>query len=313
MRKAGKIIAGVLALAAAAAVGAGVFFYGTFFQKAGQTIEVLRDLTDGTSFQIDANSKVTFEANSTDAMLLTALLKKATNSDEMSAELSASGQSTGTDFQFDIAAGTSATGEKKLDITDLVKAGNSCYIGVDKLVSALAGDALDSNFLLKVAYTGWIKDHYVSWDQLKQLIFDLTGKTIETEDFSVTWADVFLFLCSPDHLFDPDLWSAVQVSKRSDGYSTYQINADYFSSLIGLDSDQIAAQLEFHVDKEEKTYELKLDMTITDDLGNQIQTVTQASAQSLEEQTVITAPKLLLTDDQINQMKDIIKNVLGGL
>ena len=55
MKKVGKIIASVLILSAAAVLGAGVFFYATFFQKAGQTIEMLKELTDGTSFQVDAD------------------------------------------------------------------------------------------------------------------------------------------------------------------------------------------------------------------------------------------------------------------
>lgn len=313
MKKVGKIIAGVLALGVAAAVGAGVFFYGTFFQKAGQTIEMLKDLTDGTSFQVDADCKVTLKANSTDAMLLTALIQKAMGSEESSFELTASGQSNKTNFAFDISAGLAQANAEPIELVDLVKAEDGCYIGVDKLVAAAAGDTLDNNLLLKIAYEGWIKNHYVSWNQLKQLIFDLTGKDLETGELSVTWADVFMFLCSPDHLFDPDLWSAVQVSKKADGYSTYQINADYFSSLVGLDSDAVDAQLEFHVDKESKTYELKLDVTVTDDQGNQIQTSAEASAKAMEEQITIAAPELLLSDEQINQIKDIIQNLLGGL
>lgn len=313
MKKVGKIIAGVLALGVAAAVGAGVFFYGTFFQKAGQTIEMLKELTDGTSFQVDADCKVTLKANSTDAMLLTALIQKTMGSEESSFELTASGQSNKTDFAFDISAGLAQTDAKPIELTNLIKAEDGCYIGVDKLVAAAAGDTLDNNLLLKIAYEGWIKNHYVSWSQLKQLIFDLTGKNLETGELSVTWADVFMFFCSPDHLFDPDLWSAVQVSKKADGYSTYQINADYFSSLIGLNSDAVDAQLEFHVNKESKTYELKLDVTVTDDQGNQIQTSAEASAKAMEEQTVIAAPELLLSDEQISQIKDIIQNLLGGL
>ncbi len=311
MKKAGKIIAGVVAFGAAAAVVTGVFFYGTLFHKAEQTIETMKELTDGTSFEIDAECDVTLKANSTDAMLLTALIQKAIGSDETSFQLSAVGQSSKTDFDLDISAGLSGL-DSEIKLTDLIKADNDCYIGVDSLISAVAGDAIDSNLLVKIAYEEWIKDRYISWTQLKQLITDLTGKDFSTEEISVTWADLLVFLCSPEHLFDPDLWSAVQISKKADGYSTYRINADYFSSLIGLDSDMIDAQLEFHVDKENKTYDLKLDITVTDDYGNQIQTSAEATATAMENQVEITAPELLLSDEKISQMKDIVQSLLGG-
>lgn len=311
MKKAGKIIAGVVAFGAAVAIGAGVFFYGTLFHKAEQTIETMKELTDGTSFEIDAECDVTLKANSTDAMLLTALIQKAIGSDETSFQLSAVGQSSKTDFDLDISAGLSGL-DSEIKLTDLIKADNDCYIGVDSLISAVAGDAIDSNLLVKIAYEEWIKDHCISWTQLKQLITDLTGKDFSTEEISVTWADLLVFLCSPEHLFDPDLWSAVQISKNADGYSIYQINADYFSNLIGLDSDMIDAQLEFHVDKENKTYDLKLDITVTDDYGNQIQTSAEATATAMENQVEITAPELLLSDEKISQMKDIVQSLLGG-
>ena len=311
MKKAGKIIAGVVAFGAAVAIGAGVFFYGTLFHKAEQTIETMKELTDGTSFEIEADCDVTLKANSTDAMLLTALIQKAIGSDETSFQLSAVGQSSKTDFDLDISAGLSGL-DSEIKLTDLIKADNDCYIGVDSLISAVAGDAIDSNLLVKIAYEEWIKDHCISWTQLKQLITDLTGKDFSTEEISVTWADLLVFLCSPEHLFDPDLWSAVQISKKADGYSTYRINADYFSSLIGLDSDMIDAQLEFHVDKENKTYDLKLDITVTDDYGNQIQTSAEATATAMENQVEITAPELLLSDEKISQMKDIVQSLLGG-
>ena len=311
MKKAGKIIAGVAAFGAAVAIGAGVFFYGTLFHKAEQTIETMKELTDGTSFEIDAECDVTLKANSTDAMLLTALIQKAIGSDETSFQLSAVGQSSKTDFDLDISTGL-AGADSEIKLTDLIKADNDCYIGVDSLISAVAGDAIDSNLLVKIAYEEWIKDRYISWTQLKQLITDLTGKDFSTEEISVTWADLLVFLCSPEHLFDPDLWSAVQISKNADGYSIYQINADYFSSLIGLDSDMIDAQLEFHVDKENKTYNLKLDITVTDDYGNQIQTSAEATATAMENQVEITAPELLLSDEKISQMKDIVQSLLGG-
>lgn len=311
MKKTGKIIAGVVAFGAAAAVVTGVFFYGTLFHKAEQTIETMKELTDGTSFEIDAECDVTLKANSTDAMLLTALIQKAIGSDETSFQLSAVGQSSKTDFDLDISAGLSGL-DSEIKLTDLIKADNDCYIGVDSLISAVAGDAIDSNLLVKIAYEEWIKDHCISWTQLKQLITDLTGKDFSTEEISVTWADLLVFLCSPEHLFDPDLWSAVQISKNADGYSIYQINADYFSSLIGLDSDMIDAQLEFHVDKENKTYNLKLDITVTDDYGNQIQTSAEATATAMENQVEITAPELLISDEKISQMKDIVQSLLGG-
>ncbi len=312
MKKTGKIIAGVAALGAAAVVGAGVFFYGTLFQKAEQTIETMKILTDGTSFEIDADCDVTLNANSTDAMLLAAIIQKAIGSDKTSFQLSAVGQSSKTDFDLDISAGLVGA-DSEIKLTDLIKADNDCYIGVDSLISAVAGDAIDSNLLVKIAYEGWIKDHYVSWTQLKQLITDLTGKNLNTGEISVTWADLFVFLCSPEHLFDPDLWSAVQISKEADGYSIYQINADYFSELIGLDSDMIEAQLEFCVDKESKAYDLKMDITVTDDYGNQIQTLVEASAAAMKEQAEISTPELLLSDEKISQMKEIIQNLLGGI
>lgn len=313
MRKTGKIMIGVLALGAAAIVGASVFFYGTFFQKADQTIEMLKELTDGTSFEISADCTASFDATSADAMLLAALIQSATDSEKTEMELVVSGQSTGTDFQLALSAGNVRSGGTQIALTDIVKVGNGYYIGVDKLVSAVTGDLLDSNLLSKFAYESWIKDHYVSWEQLKQLIYDLTGEEIGTGEISVTWADVLMFLCSSDHLFDPNLWSAIQVAKGTDGYSAYRINADYFSDLIGLDPNMISAQLSFCVDRNNKSYDLNLEVTVTDSLGNQIQTLAKASAVALNQTVAITAPKLLLTGDQIDQMKDIIQSILGGL
>ena len=52
---------------------------------------------------------------------------------------------------------------------------------------------------------------------------------------------------------------------------------------------------------------------LEDDQGNQIQTSAEASAKAMEEQAAIAAPELLLSDEQISQIKDIIQNLLGGL
>ena len=107
----------------------------------------------------------------------------------------------------------------------------------------LAGDEIDKNFLLKVAYNGWIKDHCVTLEQFTSLVYDLTGVTVENQLKMPGGMDAVLFLAEPDHLFDPKLLSAVKVSGKNDGASEFTIDADYFAQLVGIQPKQADAKL----------------------------------------------------------------------
>ena len=187
-----------------------------------------------------------------------------------------------------------------------------CYFGIDSIISALAGDEIDKSFLLKAAYNGWIKDHCVTLEQLTSLIYDLTGVTVENPLKMPGGMDAVLFLAEPDHLFDPKLWSAVKVSGKNDGASEFTIDADYFAQLVGIQPKQADAKLSFFVDKEDN-YTFTLTITISDDDGNCLQTEVHAAANKLDEQNTITAPKLLLTDEQIEQLKDLAEPFIDSI
>lgn len=105
------------------------------------------------------------------------------------------------------------------------------------------------------------------------LIYDLTGVTVENSLKMPGGMDAVLFLAEPDHLFDPKLWSAVKVSGKNDGASEFTIDAD----------------------------------------GNCLQTEVHAAANKLDEQNTITAPKLLLTDEQIEQLKDLAEPFIDSI
>ena len=124
--------------------------------------------------------------------------------------------------------------------------------------------------------------------------------------------DAVLFLAEPDHLFDPKLWSAVKVSGKNDGASEFTIDADYFAQLVGIQPKQADAKLSFFVDKGDN-YTFTLTITISDDDGNCLQTEVHAAANKLDEQNTITAPKLLLTDEQIEQLKDLAEPFIDSI
>lgn len=159
---------------------------------------------------------------------------------------------------------------------------------------------------------GWIKDHCVTLEQFTSLVYDLTGVTVENQLKMPGGMDAVLFLAEPDHLFDPKLWSAVKVSGKNDGASEFTIDADYFAQLVGIQPKQADAKLSFFVDKEDN-YTFTLTITISDDDGNCLQTEVHAAANKLDEQNTITAPKLLLTDEQIEQLKDLAEPFIDSI
>ena len=86
----------------------------------------------------------------------------------------------------------------------------------------------------------------------------------------------------------------------------------YFAQLVGIQPKQADAKLSFFVDKEDN-YTFTLTITISDDDGNQLQTEVHAAANKLNEQNTITAPKLLLTDEQIEQLKDLAEPFMDSI
>ena len=89
-------------------------------------------------------------------------------------------------------------------------------------------------------------------------------------------------------------------------------HADYFAQLVGIQPKQADAKLSFLVDKEDN-YTFTLTITISDDDGNCLQTEVHAAANKLDEQNTITAPKLLLTDEQIEQLKDLAEPFIDSI
>ena len=56
-----------------------------------------------------------------------------------------------------------------------------------------------------------------------------------------------------------------------------------------------------------------INMKLRDDDGNCLQTEVHAAANKLDEQNTITAPKLLLTDEQIEQLKDLAEPFIDSI
>lgn len=263
---------------AAILIGA-IIFYMHFIMNAGQTIETLQKLVAGNGYEITADCAMTFEP-SDQLKPVTDLVQELLNTNSL---------------------------------TTFYLVDGKCYFWIDSIVSVLAGDEIDKSFLLKVAYNGWIKDHCVTVEQLTKLLYDLTGVTVENELKLPSGMDAILFLMEPEHLFDPGLWSAVKVTSQKNGMSEFTIDADYFAKLIGIKSDQIEADFSFLVD-ENDNYTFTLTVGVVDDDGNRIVTEIHASAQKQEQQNTIQAPKLLLTDEQIDELKSLaepfIKNII---
>ena len=285
MSKRKKAVLAVVLVLAAFLLGA-IIFYLHFIMNAGQTIETLQKLVEGNGYEITADCAMTFEP-SDQLKPVTDLARELLNTDSLTAKFTAEGES--------------AQKNLKLQLKENIT-----------IISALAGDEIDKSFLLKAAYNGWIKDHCVTLEQLTSLIYDLTGVTVENPLKMPGGMDAVLFLAEPDHLFDPKLWSAVKVSGKNDRASEFTIDADYFAQLVGIQPKQADAKLSFFVDKEDN-YTFTLTITISDDDGNQLQTEVHAAANKLDDQNTITAPKLLLTDEQIEQLKDLAEPFMDSI
>ena len=300
------VLAVVLVLAVLLA--SAVAFYAHFIMNAGQTIETLQNLVEGNGYEITADCTMTFEP-SDQLKPVTDLVQKILNTDSLTAKFTASGESAQTNLKLQLKEDLT---DEQNTLTTFYLVDGTCYFGIDSIISALAGDEIDKSFLLKVAYNGWIKDHCVTLEQLTRLIYDLTGVTVENTLKMPGGMDAVLFLIEPDHLFDPKLWSAVKVSNKTDGASEFTIDADYFAQLVGIEPDQADANFSFLVDKEDN-YTFTLTMTVSDGNGNQIQTEVHATANKLAQQNAITAPELLLTDEQIEQLKDLAEPFIANI
>lgn len=297
------VVFALIVLFAGAAV-----FYVYFFMNAGQTIETLQKLIEGNGYEITADCTLTFEPS--DKLKPAAdLVQEILNTDSLTAKFTATGESAQTNLKLQLKE--NMTDEQNALATFYLVDGN-CYFGIDSIISALAGDEIDKSFLLKIAYNGWIKDHCVTMEQLTSLIYDLTGVTVENPLKMSGGMDAVLFLIEPDHLFDPKLWSAVKVSNKTDGTSEFTIDADYFAQLVGIEPEQADADFSFLVDKEDN-YTFTLTMNVSDGDGNQIQADVCATANKLAQQNTITAPELLLTDEQIEQLKDLAEPFIDSI
>lgn len=307
MSKRKKAVLAVGLVLAAFLLGA-IIFYLHFIMNAGQTIETLQKLVEGNGYEITADCAMTFEP-SDQLKPVTDLARELLNTDSLTAKFTAAGESAQKNLKLQLKENIT---DKQTSLTTFYLVDGKCYFGIDSIISALAGDEIDKSFLLKAAYNGWIKDHCVTLEQLTSLIYDLTGVTVENPLKMPGGMDAVLFLAEPDHLFDPKLWQAVKVSGKNDGASEFTIDADYFAQLVGIQPKQADAKLSFFVDKEDN-YTFTLTITISDDDGNQLQTEVHAAANKLNEQNTITAPKLLLTDEQIEQLKDLAEPFMDSI
>lgn len=307
MSKRKKVVLAVGLVLAAFLVGA-IVFYLHFIMNAGQTIETLQKLVEGNGYEITADCTMTLEP-SDQLKPVADLAQELLNTDSLTAKVTATGESAQKNLKLQLKENMT---DEQTALTTVYLVDGNCYFGIDSIISALVGDEIDKSLLLKMAYNGWIKDHCVTLEQLTSLIYDLTGVTVENALKMPGGMDAVLFLIEPDHLFDPKLWSAVTVSDKNDGAFEFTIDADYFAQLVGIDPKQADASLSFFVDKEDN-YTFTLTMTISDEDGNQLQTNVQATATKLAEQNTITAPKLLLTDEQIEQLKDLAEPFINSI
>jgi flagellar basal body-associated protein FliL len=307
MSKRKKIVLVVLIALAVLFAGA-VVFYVHFFMNAGQTIETLQKLVEGNGYEITADCTLTFEPS--DKLKPVAdLIQEILNTDSLTAEFTAAGESAQKNLKLQLKENMT---EEQNALTTFYLVDGNCYFGIDSIISALAGDEIDKSFLLKIAYNGWIKDHCVTMEQLTNLIYDLTGVTVENPLKMPGGMDAVLFLIEPEHLFDPKLWSTVKVRNKTDGASEFTIDTDYFAQLVGIEPEQADANFSFWVDKEDN-YTFTLTVTVSDGDGNQIQADVHATANKLVQQNTITAPELLLTDEQIDQLKDLAEPFIDSI
>ena len=224
MSKRKKAVLAVGLVLAAFLLGA-IIFYLHFIMNAGQTIETLQKLVAGNGYEITADCAMTFEP-SDQLKPVTDLVQELLNTDSLTAKFTATGDSAQKNLKLQLKENIT---DKQTALTTFYLVDGKCYFGIDSIISALAGDEIDKNFLLKVAYNGWIKDHCVTLEQFTSLVYDLTGVTVENQLKMPGGMDAVLFLAEPDHLFDPKLWSAVKVSGKNDGASEFTIDADYFA------------------------------------------------------------------------------------
>ena len=291
MSKRKKAVLAVGLVLAVFLIGA-IIFYMHFIMNAGQTIETLQKLVAGNGYEITADCAMTFEP-SDQLKPVTDLVQELLKTDSLTAKFTATGDSAQKNLKLQLKENMT---DKQTALTTFYLVDGKCYFGIDSIISALAGNDIDKNFLLKVAYNGWIKDHCVTLEQFTSLVYDLTGVTVENQLKMPGGMDAVLFLAEPDHLFA----------------SEFTIDADYFAQLVGIQPKQADAKLSFFVDKEDN-YTFTLTITISDDDGNCLQTEVHAAANKLDEQNTITAPKLLLTDEQIEQLKDLAEPFIDSI
>ena len=307
MSKKKKAALAVIFVLAALLIGA-VVFYMHFIMNAGQTIETLQKLVEGNGYEITADCTLTFEPS--DKLKPVAdLVQEILNADSLTAKFTAAGESAQKNLKLQLKENMT---DEQNALTTFYLVDGKCYFGIDSIISSLAGDEIDKSFLLKIAYNGWIKDHCVTMEQLTSLIYDLTGVTVENPLKMPGGMDAVLFLIEPENLFDPKLWSAVTVSNKKNGVSEFTIDADYFAQLVGIKPEQADANFSFLVDKEDN-YTFTLTMTVSDGDGNQIQAEVHATANKLAQQNTITAPEMLLTDEQIDQLKDLAEPFIESI
>lgn len=307
MSKRKKTVLAVGLVLAAFLIGA-IIFYMHFIMNAGQTIETLQKLVAGNGYEITADCAMTFEP-SDQLKPVTDLVQELLNTDSLTAKFTATGDSAQKNLKLQLKENMT---DKQTALTTFYLVDGKCYFGIDSIISALAGNDIDKSFLLKVAYNGWIKDHCVTLEQFTSLVYDLTSVTVENQLKMPGGMDAVLFLIEPDHLFDPNLWSTVKITSQKGGASEFTIDADYFTKLIGIESDQIEADFSFLVD-ENDNYTFTLTVAVSDDDGNKISTEIHASAQRQEQQNTIQAPKLLLTDEQIDELKSLAEPFIKSI
>ena len=146
-------------------------------------------------------------------------------------------------------------------------------------------------------------------EQLMSLVYDLTGIQVENKLKMPGGMDAVLFLIEPDHLFDPKLWSAIRVSKEDDNAAVFAIDADYFAQLVGINPEQTTAELMIWTDSN-GNYRLKLSVSFSVDDGNMVYAEITADAEKMEGKNTIEAPALLLTDEQVEQIKQLAKALM---
>ena len=165
MSKRKKAVLAVGLVLAAFLIGA-IIFYMHFIMNAGQTIETLQKLVAGNGYEITADCAMTFEP-SDQLKPVTDLAQELLNTDSLTAKFTATGDSAQKNLKLQLKENIT---DKQTALTTFYLVDGKCYFGIDSIISALAGDEIYKNFLLKVAYNGWIKDHCVTLEQFTSLV-----------------------------------------------------------------------------------------------------------------------------------------------